>query len=174
MSGAAPSRWRSLILAGLLGSGVFLVVAFTASDYGVTWDEPAYFHASDLHIQWIVGFFDDAVDRQLGRSLDDKRIQAAWHWDPYHVPHPPFSRIVSGVTEAALAPVLDKFVAYRLGPALFFALLATVMYLWMSEMFGPRAGLFSAASLLLIPNLFGFAHIAVTDMPLAKIGRAHV
>ena len=72
------------------------------------------------------------------------------------------------MTEAA-APLLGKFVAYRLGPALFFALLATVMYLWMSEIFGPMAGLFSATGLLLIPNLFAFAHIAVTDLPLVSL-----
>jgi hypothetical protein len=169
MSGAAPSRWRSFVLAGLLGGGVFLVVAFTASDYGVTWDEPAYFYASDLHIQWMAGFFNDAAHRQPGRSLDDKKIQAAWHWDSYHVPHPPFSRIVSGLTKAVFSPVLDKFVSYRLGPALFFAILVTVMYLWISEVFGRQTGLFSALCLILIPNLFGFAHFAVTDLPLASL-----
>jgi hypothetical protein len=169
MSIAPPARNRLWIGACFLGAATFFLVAFTARDYGVTWDEPAYFHASDLHVQWLAKFFDDALHRQIDQSLDDKRIQAAWHWDPYHVPHPPLSRIVSGVTEAALAPALDKFVAYRLGPALFFALLTAVMYLWMSEIFGWVAGLFSAASLLLIPNLFGFAHIAVTDMPLASL-----
>ncbi len=149
--------------------GAFLAVASTISDYGVTWDEPAYFYASDLHIEWIADFFRNLVHGQMGRSLDDERIKAAWHWDPYHVPHPPFSRIISGATKSIFSPLLDKFVSYRLGPALFFALLATVMYLWMTEVFGWLVGLFSALSLMLIPNLFGFAHIAVTDMPLAAM-----
>src|SRR3954464_9252140 len=98
---------------------VFLLVAVTSRDYGITWDEPAYFHASDLHVQWLTGIFDDVIQGHVGRDLDDNRIQAAWHWDAYHVPHPPFSRIVSGLMEAASEPFLHKFTGYRLGPALF-------------------------------------------------------
>jgi 4-amino-4-deoxy-L-arabinose transferase-like glycosyltransferase len=85
------------------------------------------------------------------------------------VPHPPFSRIVSGVTHALAPPGVDKFVSYRLGPALFFALLAAVVYLWVAELFSRPAGLFAALSVGLIPNMFGFAHVAVTDMPLAAM-----
>jgi 4-amino-4-deoxy-L-arabinose transferase-like glycosyltransferase len=64
---------------------------------------------------------------------------------------------------------LDKFSGYRLAPALFFAVLVTVMYMWMSELFGRATGLFSAFALIVTPNLFGFAHLAVTDMPLASM-----
>lgn len=169
MSSTGWFHVRSWVVAWLLGGGVFFLVTLTSSNYGVTWDEPAYFHASDLHIKWIADFSTDLFDGQISRSLDDKRVQAAWHWDPYHVPHPPFSRIVSGLTKAVFSPVLDKFVSYRLGPALFFAILVTVMYLWISEVFGWQTGLFSALCLILIPNLFGFAHFAVTDLPLASL-----
>jgi 4-amino-4-deoxy-L-arabinose transferase-like glycosyltransferase len=64
---------------------------------------------------------------------------------------------------------VDKFTAYRIGPALFFAALVTVMYLWMTELFSKATGLFSALAVILTPNLFGFAHIAVTDLPLASM-----
>src|SRR5215470_18572061 len=76
--------------------GAFLLCAATSKDYGLCWDEPLYFHASDLHMWWIAGLASDALHGQPQHSLDDARIQEAWHWDPYHVPHPPFSRIVSG------------------------------------------------------------------------------
>ena len=162
--GAWP-KWPALAIF----LGAFLLAAWTAGDYGVTWDEPPYFHASDLHIGWIAEFADNLVHGSAGKSLDDQRIQAAWHWDAYHVPHPPFSRIVSGVTHALAPPGVDKFVSYRLGPALFFALLAAVVYLWVAEIFSWPAGLFAALSVGLIPNMFGFAHIAVTDMALAAM-----
>jgi 4-amino-4-deoxy-L-arabinose transferase-like glycosyltransferase len=162
--GACP-KWPALAIF----LGAFLLAAWTAGDYGVTWDEPPYFHASDLHIGWIAEFADNLVHGSAGKSLDDQRIQAAWHWDAYHVPHPPFSRIVSGVTHALAPPGVDKFVSYRLGPALFFALLAAVVYLWVAELFSRPAGLFAALSVGLIPNMFGFAHVAVTDMPLAAM-----
>ena len=145
------------------------LIGFTAKDYGIVWDEPAYFYASDLHVGWIEQAIHDLVGGNFRRVLDDRKIQAAWHWDPYHVPHPPFSRIVSGIIKIALTPLLDKFPAYRIGPALFFAALMTVMYVWMRQLFGAAVGLFSALAALLTPNLFGFAHIAVTDLPLASL-----
>ncbi len=153
----------------ILGAAVFLLVASTARHYGVTWDEPAYFHAADLHIQWTAEFWQNLLRGQPTASLRGEVINAAWHWDPYHVPHPPFSRILSGLTKAIFSPVMDKFVAYRLAPALSFTLLATVMYLWMTALFDRTTGIFSALTLVLIPNLFGFAHFAVTDLPLAAM-----
>lgn len=162
---ALSVRWIPIVIF----LGAFLTIAFTNADYGVTWDEPAYFHASGLHIQWMADFGKNLLHGRVGQSLQDDVIKAAWHWDPYHVPHPPFSRIVSGTTKAIFSPLLDKFVSYRFGPAIFFSFLVTVMYLWMTEIFGRLVGLVAALTLMLIPNLFGFAHIAVTDMPLAAM-----
>lgn len=160
------SRW---FIPVVLFLGTLLLIGVTLKDYGVTWDEPPYFHASDLHVRWISGFSANIVTGELRNSLDDQTIRAAWHWNPYNVPHPPFSRIVSGFAKEISSPFLDKFSAYRMGPALFFAVLVTVIYLWMKELFGAATGLFSALAAILTPNLFGFAHIAVTDLPLASM-----
>jgi hypothetical protein len=153
--------------------GLFLVVLIltgaTLKDYGIAWDEPAYFHAADLHIAWMVDFGTNIRTKGLKQSLSDESIRAAWRWNPYHVPHPPFSRIVSGISERVFSKWLDKFSGYRLAPALFFALLVTVMFLWIKQLFGVAAGIFSALALLVIPNIFGYAHLAVTDMPLASM-----
>lgn len=159
---------RVLIPVGLFLT-TFILVAATAGDYGVAWDEPSYFHASDLHVEWLADFGSNLARGSPRDSLQDDTIKAAWRWNPYNVPHPPFSRIVSGATKSVAYPWLDKFVAYRLGPALFFALLVACMYLWMTELFGVATGIFAAVTLLTIPNLFAFAHIAVTDMPLASM-----
>ena len=149
--------------------GTLLLIGATSKDYGITWDEPAYFEAADLHVKWLKDFAHDIGAGKWRRSLDDGAIKAAWHGNPYYVPHPPFSRLISGLSKALLSPWLDDFSAYRLGPALFFAALVTVMFLWMRELFGTATGLFSAFALLLTPNLFGYAHMAVTDLPLAAM-----
>jgi hypothetical protein len=163
---ATVARWT--IPTGLF-VGTMLLVGVTLKDYGITWDEPPYFHATELHMAWITGFGKNVAQGNMKQSLTDEVVKAAWRWDPYHVPHPPFSRIVSGVTKSITSPWLDKFSGYRLAPVLFFAILVTVMFLWMSELFGRATGLFSAFALVVTPNLFGFAHIAVTDMPLASM-----
>ncbi|HEY6997581.1 MAG TPA: glycosyltransferase family 39 protein [Candidatus Binatia bacterium] len=153
---------------GALFFGSLAIVVFTAGDYGVVWDEPAYFHASDLHIEWLKKSVQEP-NGSLSALLDDKGITEAWHWNPYNVPHPPLSRILSGLTHLFLHPFLDKFTSYRVAPALFFAALVTVTYLWLKELFGELAGIFSALTILLMPNLFAFAHMAVTDLPLASL-----
>src|SRR5689334_18869163 len=164
--------WNSRLLywfvPGALFFGSLTIVIFTAGDYGVVWDEPAYFHASDLHIEWLKKLVQGPHDN-LSALLDDKGIAEAWHWNPYNVPHPPLSRILSGLTHLFLHPFLDKFTSYRVAPALFFAALVTVAYLWLKELFGELAGIFSALTILLMPNLFAFAHMAVTDLPLASL-----
>jgi len=163
-------RWlQAWIIPWLIGGGVFFLVASTSSHYGLTWDEPNYFHASDLELRWFGEFFQGILQGDPSSVLSDERIESAWRWDPYHVPHPPFSRLLSGLTKTAFSPFIDKFTAYRLAPALLFALLVTVMYLWMTQLFDRVTGLFSALVLVLMPNLFGFAHFAVTDMPLTAL-----
>jgi Dolichyl-phosphate-mannose-protein mannosyltransferase len=172
-STTARLRARWLIPLGLF-IGATLLVALTSKDYGITWDEPPYFHASDLHIGWMSIFVANSVRGELRESLADQTIQSAWRWNPYNVPHPPFSRIVSGLSQLASTPVLDKISGYRLGPALFFAFLVTLVFRWMDELFGRAAGLFSACAVVVTPNLFGYAHFAVTDMPLAAMWFATV
>ena len=159
-------RWFIVVT---LFCGTLLFIGVTLKDYGVTWDEPAYFHATDLHLKWLEEAQDNLVRGELRKNLDDASIKTAWRWNPYNVPHPPFSRIVSALTKRFLSPVVDKVSAYRLAPAFFFALLVTVCYWWLNQLFGPVAGLFAAIALFLIPNLFAYAHIAVTDLPLATM-----
>src|SRR5688572_22301571 len=166
---SVESRTLHWLIPLVLFVGTLLLIGTTLKDYGVTWDEPPYFHASDLHMRWITGLAENISRGELRKSLDDQTIKDAWHWNPYNVPHPPFSRIVSGFAQVISSPFLDKFSAYRLGPALFFAVLVTVMFLWMQELFGRATGLFSALAVVLTPNLFGYAHFAVTDLPLATM-----
>lgn len=150
-----------------LFTGVFLLTALTLSDYGLAWDEPDYFHASDLEVRWLADFARNLVQGRAAESLDDEVIAKAWHWDPYHVAHPPFSRILSGFSHTLLSPPLDPFIAYRLPGALLLALLVTTMYVWMAALFDRTTGLFAAFAVMLMPNLFGQAHLAMTDAPLA-------
>jgi len=163
-------KWlQPWIVPWLIGGGVFLLVASTSSHYGLTWDEPNYFYASDLEFQWFGKFFQAVLQREPGPVLSDENIDAAWRWDPYHVPHPPFSRLLSALTKTAFSPFMDKFTAYRLAPALLFAVLVAVIYVWMAELFDRVTGLFAALALVVMPNLFGFAHFAITDMPLTAL-----
>src|SRR5262245_47095369 len=113
--------------------GTLLLIGTTLKDYGVTWDEPPYFHATDLHLQWIIEAQQNLGRGELRKSLDDESVKAAWHWNPYNVPHPPFSRIVSAVAKSLSVGMFDPISSYRLAPALFFAILVAITYLWLTE-----------------------------------------
>lgn len=159
-------RW--MIPTGLF-LGVLLLTGATLRDYGIAWDEPPYFHAADLHMAWILEWGKNINTRTFKQGLRDENIKAAWRWDPYHVPHPPFSRIVSGLTKHVSSGWLEKSSGYRLAPAIFFAILVTVMFVWMRALFCVSTALFTAVATVVIPNIFGFAHLAVTDLPLASM-----
>jgi len=73
----------------LVGAGVFFLVASTSSHYGLTLDEPNYFQASDLELQWFGEFFRGILQGDPGSVLNDEKIESAWRWDPYLFP-PPF------------------------------------------------------------------------------------
>lgn len=149
--------------------GVCLLVASTIPDYGLTWDEPPYFRATDLEIQWLTNLGRQLFHPQFAENFRDEVIVKAWRWDPYQVPHPPLSRLLSGLTKTLFSPLFHPFTAYRLSSTFLFGLLASLLYVWMASLFDATTGLFAAATLLLMPNLFGFAHFAVTDIPLTSL-----
>lgn len=160
------ARW---ILPAAVFLGALLLVASTIPDYGLAWDEPPYFHATDLQTQWLSNVWRQLFRPQFAANFRDEAIAKDWHWDPYQVPHPPFSRLLSGLAQALFSRLVHPFTAYRLSSAFLFALLATLMYAWMASVFDRTTGVFAAATLVLMPNLFGFAHLAVTDIPLATL-----
>ena len=82
---------------------------------------------------------------------------------------PPFFAYCFRLRQGNLVTIPRQVFGVPHGPALLFAVLVTVIYLWIKELFGAATGLFSALAVILTPNLFGFAHIAVTDLPLAAM-----
>jgi 4-amino-4-deoxy-L-arabinose transferase-like glycosyltransferase len=162
-------RSQARALPALVFLGAFLLVAVTIPHYGLAWDEPWYFYAADLKVAWLSGLGRELLSGRVGDFLRDDVIAEAWHWDPSHVPHPPFSRILSGLSRALFGSAVDAFTAYRLPSALFLAAVAAGMYAWAAAVFDRPTAVFAAAAVLVMPNLFGQAHFAMTDMPLAAL-----
>ncbi len=160
-----PAGRRRCLVAFVLFLGVFSATALTASHYGLAWDEPYYFHSSDLQMEWGSNLVKNLVNFEPGQSLSDDTITRYWYWDPYHVPHPPFSRLLSGVSKSLFSSFMDTFLAYRLSTAFLFSVLIGVLYLWIAEIWSGKAGLFASLCLFFIPHVFGHAHFAMTDIP---------
>ena len=84
---APKSQKRQWLLPLVLFFGTLLLIGATSKDYGITWDEPAYFEAADLHVKWLQDFARNLGAGTWRQSLDDQTIKAAWHGNPYYVPH---------------------------------------------------------------------------------------
>ena len=93
-SNLRTTRW---LIPFVLFFGTLLLTGATAKDYGVTWDEPPIFTHPISMCGGSAGFVNNLTYGELSKSLDDQTIQAAWHWNPYSVPHPPFSRDYFGI-----------------------------------------------------------------------------
>lgn len=157
-------RWldthRTLAGWGLF-SVTFLLVGLTLTDQGITWDEPSYFLSAQLQVEWV-----RTLLTEPSVALDRDTVFEMWDWDHYHNPHPPIYKEAMALTWWVSRGVVGELAGYRLAPALLFAGLIALAFRWATAAWGGIAGLGAALSILLMPRLFGHAHLGATETPL--------
>jgi len=139
-------------VAFVVASSVTLV---TLDDPGLTWDEPFSIVPGRVYAAW----FGDLLRLPFGRQA----IHA--YWSPNHE-HPPLAKLLMGAAQALLGDG-QCIVASRSAVAVLFALLVVLVLQFGSRAFGGLAGLMAAASLMCMPRVFGHAHFAALDVPMA-------
>jgi hypothetical protein len=142
-------------------AATLLLVGFTLQDPGITWDEPAYFGSAQLQVKWVELLLSDP-----GAALDRDTVYEMWDWEHILNLHPPVYREAMALTWWATRSVVGQLAAYRLTPALLFAGLIALAFRWATAAWGGIAGLGAALSILLMPRLFGHAHLGATETPL--------
>jgi hypothetical protein len=157
----APGRHAALSGAALA------VVALAAGlpglgEVGVTWDEPRYFES----VERIQGWTARVVSDDWRDALSAPAIRSAWDDDRYYNPHPPVYKTAMAFTDAVFGNRLGVPASYRLSSLLMFALLVALVTSWTARLTRPAAGGAAGLALLLMPRVFGHAHVAATDMPL--------
>ena len=130
---------------------------------GVSWDEPEYFSSARRIQTWVADLVADPA-----AALQPDAVRAAW--DPperdYFNPHPPVYKEGMALSEALFGQVLGPVAGFRLSSAFLFAILIAAVAWTVSGVAGITAGVSAGVSLLLMPRVFGHAHLAATDMPL--------
>lgn len=137
------------------------LVGLTLTDPGITWDEPPYFGAAQLQLEWVGTLLSDP-----SAALTRGAVYEAWDRDHYHNPHPPVYREAMALTWWATHGVVGELAGLRLAPALLFAGLVALAFRWAAAGWGGVAGVGAALSILLMPRLFGHAHLGATETPL--------
>jgi 4-amino-4-deoxy-L-arabinose transferase-like glycosyltransferase len=146
-------------IAILLACITAIILAATASDIGVTWDEPVYIESSHSYAKWIYLLVTNPAQALKPATIDS-------FWGIVHE-HPPVERIWSGLVYAATRQIFDNLTANRLGSIFLVAILIALLYLMVAPTYGKGAGLFAVAALLSMPRFFYHSHLVALDVPVA-------
>lgn len=166
-----PTKYRTLT-ALIIFILVLTAVVSTQKDIGITWDE-IYINddAAKIYVEWsklaingiLSGDFTftskEVIDSFFEAISDGGRI----NW------HPPFARILGGISRKLLTSFIGEMQAYRMPSAIFFSLEAALLFLIVSRFFGISSGILSSMSFVLIPRVFAHAHIFALDTPVSAM-----
>ncbi len=158
---AAP--WKGpLALASLAVLAVILTLAPSALGPGITCDEP-YHVAYGKRLVW-------ALRHQGLTFFTPRQIAENFPWRPDGPPaHPPLGNWILGLTHHLFDPEPDNLavvsvVPARFAPAIAFGLLIFLVGWATGRREGSLAGTVAAAAVMLVPRVFGHAHLAALDM----------
>ncbi len=140
------------------------IVYHTLPDYGITWDEPLYYQAGDLYIEWTVNVLDGIFTGDAARWLNVDAIDRAWI---NNAQHPPLVKITAGITKYIFGSYTDRISAYRISGILWFLLLLLLVFAIAYKTNGIAAGWFAILATASMPRLFADAHLVELDLPLA-------
>ncbi|MBL7223080.1 MAG: glycosyltransferase family 39 protein [Candidatus Brocadiae bacterium] len=148
---AAAALWRTgsiLVFVVALGSSLL-----TLDDLGLAWDEPFSIIAGRSYAGWLArpSFSGEAIDV---------------HWRLNHE-HPPLAKLAMGIAQMVMGDRAGLVLPSRLAVAVAFALLVELVFHFGGRHFGGLAGVMAALSLLCMPRVFGHAHLAALDVPMA-------
>lgn len=143
----------------LISIFVFILLLATASNIGLTWDEPAYIAASESYINWYGEVFTNPSEAFTEESI----INA---WTP-NKEHPPLNKVWSGLIWSITKNFANDLLAHRIGNMILAAILAGLLYFWIQDSYGQVAGFASVAALLTMPRFFFHAHLSALDVPTA-------
>ena len=155
-------RWTGL---GIFLTAFFLLFA-TLDDPGVTLDEPfANRKAAISFVTWLELALADAAHGDWEHLASREFIKE--YFKPEYLYHPPFARILTGITWRWFHNSLGEIRALRLAPAVLFAVSVALLFLLVARHYGLAAGIVASFGLLLCPAAFGHAHLIALDSQIA-------
>jgi hypothetical protein len=151
-------------------AGVFLMALAalvpTAGDIGLTWDEPAYRYSQVMSAQWWRNWQKVHSWADVDEQLDPDVLLYYWPYARFGINfHPPLAGQLCLLTHTLFGSWMKDIPARRMASALEFAATLTILFGFLARRYGAWTGGVAAGSLLLMPRLYGDAHVAGTDTP---------
>ena len=175
-SGAAPiasdeparasTKWSlGLATLAVLAASLAALVP-TVGDFGLTWDEPAYRYSQVISVQWWQLLGRAASWADIQQLLDPRALLYYWPYGRYGINfHPPLAGQLNLAAHAIFGSWMKDIPSRRMASAIEFALTITIGFHFLARRYGKWVGLVMAGSLLLMPRLYGQAHLIDTDTP---------
>jgi 4-amino-4-deoxy-L-arabinose transferase-like glycosyltransferase len=162
---ARTSRRLGLTTMAVLAIALAALVP-TVGDLGLTWDEPAYRYSQLISVQWWeqLGRVRSMADVQ--ELLDPTALLYYWPYGRHGINfHPPLAGQLNLATYEIFGRWMKDIPARRMASVIEFALTITIGFHFLARRYGFWAGAVMAGSLLLMPRLYGQAHLIDTDTP---------
>jgi hypothetical protein len=159
--------WQRLRLPSLVVLAVALAALVpTSGDFGLTWDEPAYRWSQVMSQQWWEQVAHARSWGDVQRLLDPTDLLYYWPYGRFGICfHPPLAGQMNLATYALFGQWLKDIPARRMASVVEFALTIAIGFHFFAHRYGTWVGAIMAGSLLLMPRLYGQAHLIDTDMP---------
>jgi 4-amino-4-deoxy-L-arabinose transferase-like glycosyltransferase len=161
---------RSSRRLGLATLGV-LVVALaalvpTVGDLGLTWDEPAYRYSQLMSVQWWEQLSHARSWDEVRELFDPVTLLYYWPYGRHGINfHPPLAGQLNLATYGLFGHWMKDIPARRMASVIEFALTIAIGFHFLARRYGVWVGVVMAGSLLLMPRLYGQAHLIDTDTP---------
>jgi hypothetical protein len=159
------ARWLGVATLAVFTIALIALVP-TVGDFGLTWDEPAYRYSQIMAAQWWeqwgeVGSWDDAWT-----LLDPINLWYYWPYGRHGINfHPPLAGQLNLAAYAVFGHWMKDIPARRMATVIEFALTLAIGFHFLARRYAISIGVVMAGSLLLMPRLYGQAHLIDTDTP---------
>ncbi|OJW17752.1 MAG: 4-amino-4-deoxy-L-arabinose transferase [Planctomycetales bacterium 71-10] len=138
----------------------------TAGDFGVTWDEPAYRYSQVVSAQWWRQWAEVRSWDDVKAQLDPDALLYYWPYARFGINfHPPLAGQASLAARGVFGYWMKDFPSRRMGSILEFAAAIAIGCHFLARRYGPATGLAMAGAFLLMPRVYGQAHLLDTDIP---------
>ena len=150
-------RSRRGLEACVIALAVLVLLALTAHQYGLGYDEPVYMSRAQDAARWL-----SLLVRTPAQALDEVAITRYWRAEDQQ---PGFVKLAGAVGMSVAAPVLPALGALRAGALVLAAALAASLYLFVASVWGRAEGVAAVGALLTMPRVFAHSHLLALDAP---------
>jgi hypothetical protein len=164
--GAAPPPRRLRLATLVVLATALIALVPTVGDLGMTWDEPAYRYSQVISAQWWEQWPRVRSWEDVRALLDPTTLLYYWPYGRYGINfHPPLAGQLNLATYAIFGHWMKDIPARRMATVIEFALTLVIGFRFLARRYGIATGVAMAGSLLLMPRLYGQAHLIDTDIP---------